>query len=355
MYTGDDELATFTKTFWVRAPAVEIDHVSDWVWDPTPQGNNDKVANPGERVYPRVRLVIETIATARNVRATLVIDDPDVEVISGLATYDTIPGEAGRNVTDFAVDISPTASAHDITAIVSVTAENGGPWQFTYTIPIIASPPEIAQRADWIWDPAPGGNADRVVNPGESVRWALRLKNTGGPAQNAVASIVINDDEVTVVRGTVSFAEWGAKEAKTNVFLLDIAPDTAAHDISATVSVTADSGGPWQFDISTPIAVQAGAATALLANFPNPFNPETWIPFDLSEDAETTVRIYDTAGRQVRRLDLGWLPAGAYRRRTTAAYWDGRNDIGERASSGVYIYELRAGAHREIRRMTVRK
>ena len=288
-------------------------------------------------------------------RVSLLTDDADVEVTEALASYDVWPGRAGRNVSDFVMDVSPAAAAHDVTVIVSVTADTGGPWQFTYTIPIVASPPEIAQRADWIWDPSPGGNADRVANPGETFRWALRLKNTGGSAQNAVASIVINDDDVTVVRATVSHAEWAAKRAKTHVFVLGIAPDATAHDIIATVSVTADSGGPWQFDISTPIAVQAGAATALLANFPNPFNPETWIPFDLSEDAETTVRIYDTAGRQVRRLDLGWLPAGAYRRRTTAAYWDGRNDIGERASSGVYIYELRAGAHREIRRMTVRK
>jgi hypothetical protein len=97
------------------------------------------------------------------------------------------------------------------------------------------------------------------------------------------------------------------------------------------------------------------AETTLLANFPNPFNPETWIPFDLSEAAEITVRIYDVAGRPVRRLDLGWLQSGPYRRRTTAAYWDGRNNVGERAASGVYLYELRAGAHREIRRMIVRK
>ncbi|MBT5712178.1 T9SS type A sorting domain-containing protein, partial [Candidatus Poribacteria bacterium] len=92
-----------------------------------------------------------------------------------------------------------------------------------------------------------------------------------------------------------------------------------------------------------------------LANYPNPFNPETWIPFDLSEAAEVTVSVYDPRGVVVRRLDLGRLAPGAYRRRSAAAYWDGRNDFGERVSSGMYMYELRAGASRQMRRMVVRK
>ncbi|MBT5531543.1 T9SS type A sorting domain-containing protein, partial [Candidatus Poribacteria bacterium] len=119
--------------------------------------------------------------------------------------------------------------------------------------------------------------------------------------------------------------------------------------------VTADNGGPWQFDLSMPIIVPVIAETALFANFPNPFNPETWIPFDLSQAADVTVRIYDIAGRPIRRLDLGWQQPGSYRRRATAAYWDGRNEVGEAASSGVYLYALRAGGHREMRRMIVRK
>jgi len=68
-----------------------------------------------------------------------------------------------------------------------------------------------------------------------------------------------------------------------------------------------------------------------------------------------TVRVYDTRGALVRRFDLGWLEPGAYRGRGDAAYWDGRNEMGELVSSGLYIYELRAGSHREARRMIVRK
>ncbi len=99
----------------------------------------------------------------------------------------------------------------------------------------------------------------------------------------------------------------------------------------------------------------APRATALLPNYPNPFNPETWIPFDLSEDADVSLLIYDTRGRRVRLIDLGRLAAGAFRGRADAAHWDGRSDAGEPVASGVYVVELRAGPYRETRRVAVRK
>ncbi len=93
----------------------------------------------------------------------------------------------------------------------------------------------------------------------------------------------------------------------------------------------------------------------LLANYPNPFNPETWIPFELAEDADITIRIYGVTGRLVRALDLGFLPMGEYRSRGDAAYWDGANRHGERVASGVYVYELAAGHRHSMRRMVVQK
>ena len=96
-------------------------------------------------------------------------------------------------------------------------------------------------------------------------------------------------------------------------------------------------------------------ATRLLPNYPNPFNPETWIPFELAEASDVTVTIYDVEGSPVRSLHLGRRSAGRYRDRDRAAYWDGRNHEGEAAASGVYVCELRAGDHREIRRMVIRK
>ena len=93
--------------------------------------------------------------------------------------------------------------------------------------------------------------------------------------------------------------------------------------------------------------------TALLPNFPNPFNPETWITYQLAEAADVRIRIYDVAGHLVRELDLGTKLAGSYLSRESAAYWDGRNDIGGAVSSGVYFYTLEARDYRRTRRMTV--
>ena len=95
--------------------------------------------------------------------------------------------------------------------------------------------------------------------------------------------------------------------------------------------------------------------TALLANYPNPFNPETWIPYQLAGPAEVTLTIYDMNGKLVRHLALGHQAAGMYRSRSRAAYWDGRNQHGESVASGVYFYSLTAGEFTGTRRMLILK
>ena len=95
--------------------------------------------------------------------------------------------------------------------------------------------------------------------------------------------------------------------------------------------------------------------TVLLPNYPNPFNPETWIPYHLAHDADVRLTIYDTKGVVVRQLDLGHQPAGYYATRTRAAYWDGRNNLGEVVGSGVYFYQLSAGDFSAIRKMVILK
>ena len=95
--------------------------------------------------------------------------------------------------------------------------------------------------------------------------------------------------------------------------------------------------------------------TALLGNYPNPFNPETWIPYHLATDADVTLTIYDAKGGLVRQLDLGSQPAGYYTNRRRAAYWDGRNESGESVASGVYFYQFRAGAYSATKRMVIVK
>ena len=95
--------------------------------------------------------------------------------------------------------------------------------------------------------------------------------------------------------------------------------------------------------------------TRLLPNFPNPFNPETWIPYQLADDARVRIHIYDLKGRHIRTLDLGQKPVGYYVARETAAYWDGRNALGESLASGIYVYQFVAGDYTEMRRLVIVK
>ena len=103
------------------------------------------------------------------------------------------------------------------------------------------------------------------------------------------------------------------------------------------------------------LVVFSAEETRLLSNYPNPFNPETWIPYQLSEPAEVTLRIYSVNGILVRTLVLGHTPAGIYQSRSRAAYWDGKNDVGESVASGLYFYTLTAGDFTATRKLLIRK
>ena len=95
--------------------------------------------------------------------------------------------------------------------------------------------------------------------------------------------------------------------------------------------------------------------TVLLANYPNPFNPETWIPYHLAESTDVRVNIYDSQGVLVRMLPLGHQAAGYYTSRSRAAYWDGRNALGEQVASGIYFYQLQTDAVSPMRKMVILK
>ena len=95
--------------------------------------------------------------------------------------------------------------------------------------------------------------------------------------------------------------------------------------------------------------------TLLLPNYPNPFNPETWVPYHLAKPADVRLTIYGIDGKVVRRLDLGHQAAGFYQSKSRAAYWDGRNDVGERVASGIYFYTLTAGEFAATQKMLILK
>ena len=93
----------------------------------------------------------------------------------------------------------------------------------------------------------------------------------------------------------------------------------------------------------------------MLANYLTPFNPETQVPFQLRDDASLTANIYDAAGRQIRTLELGHLPAGNYIEVAQAIHWDGKSDSGKAVSSGTYFVQLQAGDYSETRKMVILK
>jgi len=103
------------------------------------------------------------------------------------------------------------------------------------------------------------------------------------------------------------------------------------------------------------IATARPEKTQLLANYPNPFNPETWIPYELATDTEVRLTIYNAQGVVVRTLQLGQQSAGYYTDRERAAYWDGRNALGEQVASGIYFYQLETDEISSLRKMVILK
>ncbi|MDE0323018.1 MAG: leucine-rich repeat domain-containing protein [Candidatus Poribacteria bacterium] len=103
------------------------------------------------------------------------------------------------------------------------------------------------------------------------------------------------------------------------------------------------------------LAARIPKETSLLANYPNPFNPETWIPYQLAEPADVTLTIYTSDGTVVRTLMLGHQPVGIYQAKNRAAYWDGKNEVGESVANGVYFYTLTTGNFSATKKMLIRK
>ena len=95
--------------------------------------------------------------------------------------------------------------------------------------------------------------------------------------------------------------------------------------------------------------------TALLPNYPNPFDPETWIPYRLAEGTFVTLTIHDGSGQVVRTLEIGHRVAAVYESRSKAIYWDGRNEFGEQVARGVYFYHLSARDFSATRKILILK
>ena len=244
----------------------------------------------------------------------------------------------GRAETTFT--LGPDPGRHNVRA--SGTAVN------PVTFIAVATAPAARLAADV--------NGDGAVNIRDLVMVASRLGQAG---QN---SADVNDDGVVNIQDLVFVAgELGADAAAPAAWHRTAAGAPSREEVTRWLTqahrlrLTDTRSRRGVLLLERLLAALAPKETALLANYPNPFNPETWIPYRLAEDAVVTLTIYDLNGQAVRTLDVGRRSAAVYERQSDAIYWNGKNDLGERVRSGVYFYHLSAGDYSATRKMVILK
>ena len=232
---------------------------------------------------------------------------------------------------------------------VYLVDSDGKRWEATTESGQVTEPPEPAEEV--LGDI----NRDGVVNIQDLAIVGARFGQRG---QNSAD--LNGDGLVDIVDLVLVASEFGAEAAAPSLYPQALELLTAA-DLRQWLSQA------HQLALTDPtylrgitVLEQLHAAlipqeTTLLPNYPNPFNPETWIPYRLSHASDVDITIYDTRGMVVRRLDLGHQMAGYYTDRTKAAYWNGRNEHGESVASGIYFYQLRTGDYTALRRMVILK
>ena len=198
-------------------------------------------------------------------------------------------------------------------------------------------------------------NGDETINIQDLVLVASNLGQTGENKAD------VNGDGVVDIRDLVKVAGALGNNAAAPSLHLQALEILTATDIKVWLSqaesldLTDATSQRGILFLEQLLTVLIPKETALLANYPNPFNPETWIPYQLSKSTEVTITIYAVDGQIVRRLALGHQPAGIYQSRSRAAYWDGRNAFGESVASGIYFYTLTAGDFTATQKMLIRK
>ena len=202
---------------------------------------------------------------------------------------------------------------------------------------------------------APDVNDDGGVDIRDVLLVAGHLGQSAQTPADVNRDKIVNILDVVLVAGMVDNLTGG----------LPMYPDGAVMPPTTEVKLWLE--GAWESSLPEPIllrgirflqnllAALTPDDTVLLPNYPNPFNPETWIPYQLARDVGVQISIYSAKGVLVRHLHLGLQPAGFYTDKHNAAYWDGRNEGGELVANGVYVFEFRAGTYRASGRMAIVK
>ncbi len=206
-------------------------------------------------------------------------------------------------------------------------------------------------------------NNDGTVNISDLVFVALRYGQTGQNTADVNGDGTVDIDDLILVAAAIDEASAAPAVRAQTLNLLSV---DEVEGWLTEAELSNDGSAVYLKGVMVLeqlLAMLTPKETALLPNYPNPFNPETWIPFHLAQDADVRLTIYDIEGEVVRELDLGHRVAGYYTDRAKAAYWDGRNGWGESVASGVYFYQLRVssagsigvGDYAALRKMVILK
>lgn len=267
---------------------------------------------------------------------------------SGIKLHSCRNGHAQSSTVEFNAPALTTHQVNDIALQVIDVHGNITRRDYTLTADDTLIVENIGNPADV--------NSDGVVNIQDLV---LVASNFGGIGQN---SADVNSDGIVNISDLVLVAGALGEDAATAPTLhpSDLESLTAAEiqqllTQARQMALTDPAYLRGTFVLEQLLARLLPKETALLPNYPNPFNPETWIPYQLAEPADVTLHIYSMNGALVRTLALGHQPAGIYHNKSRAAYWDGRNEQAERVANGVYFYTLTAGDFTATRKMLIQK
>ena len=201
-------------------------------------------------------------------------------------------------------------------------------------------------------------NNDGGVDILDLVLVASQFGMDATPAADLNADGIVNIQDLVVVANAVNDVAAAPTAQQSQAAIVNNWLQLARQNASSVIATSIPEGFSYErgiFTLEQLVRALVPESTALLANYPNPFNPETWIPYQLAKASEVTVTIYASDGSVVRTLVLGHQDAGMYHNRTQAAYWDGTNAVGETVASGVYFYTLTAGEFAATRKMLLLK
>ena len=201
-------------------------------------------------------------------------------------------------------------------------------------------------------------NNDGIVNILDLVLVASQFGTTGITAADLNGDNTVNIQDLVIVANALGNAAAAPSAKQSTAAMVNTWLQLAQQNAADTVGTSLPDGFSYTRGIEVLeqlLEALTPDTTALLANYPNPFNPETWIPYQLAKAADVTVTVYASDGNVVRTLALGHQAAGMYKNRKQAAYWDGTNELGETVASGLYFYTLTAGDFTATRKMLILK